>query len=61
MKFIFVPRVIIMRLLLLFAYIFIVILKLTCNSSRCSQQSELIDCADIKDDETLTDVCDYTR
>lgn len=48
-------RVIIMRLLLLFAYIFIVILQLTCNSSRCSQQSELIDCAQIKGDDILTD------
>ncbi|UJR31263.1 hypothetical protein I4U23_018763 [Adineta vaga] len=41
-------RVIIMRLLLLFTFVFIVILQITCNSNHCGRQSELISCVEIK-------------
>ncbi|CAF1242481.1 unnamed protein product [Adineta ricciae] len=41
-------RVIIMRLLLLFTFVFIVILQITCNSHQCGRQSELISCAEIQ-------------
>lgn len=36
-----------MRLLLLLAFVFIIILQITCNSNPCGRQSELIDCAAI--------------
>ncbi|CAF0826530.1 unnamed protein product [Adineta steineri] len=41
-------RVIIMRLVLLFSFVFIIILQITCNSNQCGRQSELIECAEIK-------------
>ncbi|CAF3576152.1 unnamed protein product [Rotaria sp. Silwood1] len=46
-------RVIIMRLLLLFTFVFIIILQITCNSNQCGRQSEIISCADIKGQATF--------
>ena len=37
-----------MRLFLLFTFVFIIILQISCNSNQCGRQSELIDCAEIK-------------
>ncbi|CAF1163517.1 unnamed protein product [Rotaria sordida] len=46
-------RVIIMRLLLLFTFVFIIILQITCNSNQCGRQSELLGCANIKGEATF--------
>ncbi len=45
-----------MRLILLFTFVFIVILQITCNSNQCGRQSELIDCAEIKGTATFIHV-----
>jgi hypothetical protein len=45
-----------MRLLLLLAFVFIVILQITCNSNQCGKQSELIDCAGIQGQATFIHV-----
>jgi hypothetical protein len=48
-----------MRLLLLFTFVFIVILQITCNSNQCGRQSELIDCAGIQGQATFIHVDIY--
>ena len=45
-----------MRLILLFAFIFIVILQITCNGNECGRQSNLIDCAEIQGQATFIHV-----
>lgn len=45
-----------MRLLLLFAFVFIVIIQITCNSNQCGKQAEIIGCADIKGQATFIHV-----
>lgn len=45
-----------MRLILLFAFIFIVILQITCNGNACGRQSNLIDCAEIQGQATFIHV-----
>jgi hypothetical protein len=45
-----------MRLILLFAFIFIVILQITCNGNECGRQSNLIDCAEIPGQATFIHV-----
>jgi hypothetical protein len=45
-----------MRLLLLFTFVFIIILQITCNSNQCGRQSELIDCAEIQGTATFIHV-----
>ena len=49
-------RVIVMRLFLLLAFMFIVVLQITCNSNQCGRQSELIDCAGIEGQATFIHV-----
>ncbi|CAF2615030.1 unnamed protein product [Rotaria sp. Silwood2] len=46
-------RVIIMRLLLLFTFVFIVILQITCNSNQCGRQSKIINCVEIPGEATF--------
>ena len=45
-----------MRLILLFAFVFIVILQITCNGNQCGRQSNLIDCAEIPGQATFIHV-----
>jgi hypothetical protein len=45
-----------MRLLLLFTFVFIIILQITCNSNQCGRQSEFIDCAEIQGTATFIHV-----
>ncbi|CAF3828143.1 unnamed protein product [Rotaria magnacalcarata] len=46
-------RVILMRLILLFTFVFIIILQITCNSNECGIQSKLIGCAEIPEQATF--------
>ncbi|CAF3513214.1 unnamed protein product [Rotaria socialis] len=49
----YLTRVILMRLVLLFTFVFIIILQITCNTNECGMQSELVGCDEIKGQETF--------
>lgn len=45
-----------MRLLLLFTFVFVIILQITCNNNECGRQSALISCTDIDGQATFIHV-----